>query len=360
MELPGTSQQSAGESPRSSFRMIDVSPKAATQRRAVAYGELMADAGTIRIVAERRLPKGDALALAEVAGIQGAKTVSSALPLCHPLPLDSVRIRCEPLGDRIRVTCEASAFAKTGVEMEALAGTSAALLCLHDLIKGIDPGLEIGGVRVLVKEGGKTGVWKHPKGDPRAPSSEPGPESESDRYLLDGVRASVITASDRCSRGDTEDVSGPAVRDWLAARGAELVSTETVPDEPAVLRAALSDALGDGRARLVVVTGGTGLGPRDGSPEAVSALGGREIPGFGEKMRAQGALRAKHAWLSRSTGHVVRGAVVLAVPGSPKGAVESLDAVRELLAHAIDIAGGGDHKFLRPGPARLPARIHWS
>ena len=148
-----------------SFHMADVGHKPITARRAVAVGEFdPGDAWDALI--ERRLPKGDAMVMAEIAGLQGAKSASQLMPLCHPLPLDHVAVECHPVAERrvIRVYGEAATRARTGVEMEALAAVSAALLTLYDLTKPVQPALSFGAVRLLFKEGGKKGLWIHPDG----------------------------------------------------------------------------------------------------------------------------------------------------------------------------------------------------
>lgn len=160
METPGTSPASAAN-----FRMIDIGGKRDTLRRAVASGIIFAKPATISRIRERTLPKGDVLMLAEVAGIQGAKKTSDLLPLCHPLALTSVRVWHEMGDDHVRVFCEARTVGKTGVEMEALSGVNAALLCIYDLTKGIDPVLRLGEIKLEVKEGGKSGQWVHPGSD---------------------------------------------------------------------------------------------------------------------------------------------------------------------------------------------------
>src|SRR5690606_11285038 len=138
----------------SSFHMADVRRKRPTPRRAVAVGELHPGEVAFHSIVERRLPKGDALAMAEVAGLQGAKQASMLMPLCHPLLLELVEIRCIPVPERhaIRVYCEVATEARTGVEMEALAGVNAALLTLYDLTKPVEPALSLGGIRLLFKE----------------------------------------------------------------------------------------------------------------------------------------------------------------------------------------------------------------
>jgi molybdenum cofactor biosynthesis protein MoaC len=148
------------------YSMADIRHKRPSARRAVAVGELAAGPAAFLMIVERRLPKGDALVMAEIAGLQGAKQASNLMPLCHPLSLELVRVRCLPVPERhvIRVYCEVATEARTGVEMEALAGVSAALLTLYDLTKPIEPALTVGGIRLLFKEGGKRGLWRHPDG----------------------------------------------------------------------------------------------------------------------------------------------------------------------------------------------------
>lgn len=147
------------------FHMADVRHKPIRARRAVAVGELHAgDAYTVLI--ERRLPKGDALAMAQIAGLQGVKSAATLMPLCHPLPIEQARVLYRPVPERqvLRVYCEVATQARTGVEMEALAGVNAALLTLYDLTKPVQPALSLAGIRLLFKEGGKRGLWLHPDG----------------------------------------------------------------------------------------------------------------------------------------------------------------------------------------------------
>lgn len=152
------------------FHMIDVGEKPPTRRRALACGRIEMSRASFDAIRDRKNPKGDVLAQAEVAGILAAKRTSDAIPLCHPLALDQVLVRFELVEDACLIVafCEASATARTGVEMEALHGVTAALLAIYDLAKAVDPALTISGVHLAVKEGGKSGRWVHP-GDPGSP-----------------------------------------------------------------------------------------------------------------------------------------------------------------------------------------------
>lgn len=147
-------------------------------------------------------------------------------------------------------------------------------------------------------------------------------------------RAFVITVSDRASRGVYEDQAGPAVAGMLTSEGYEVVGMGVVPDEqPAIERAILDAAAMD--VVLVVTSGGTGLSPRDVTPEATTSVCERMVPGFGEAMRAASARITPFAWLSRATAGTLGRTFVLNVPGSPKAATENLEAVLAPLAHGI-------------------------
>ena len=145
--------------------------------------------------------------------------------------------------------------------------------------------------------------------------------------------ARVLTLSDRASAGTMADESGPAVRERLAGAGFDVGPVEVLPDDAAQLQAILGAVAGE--VDLVVTTGGTGLTPRDITPQAVRPLLDYEIPGFGELMRRKGLEKTPMSSVSRSLGGVRGTCLVLCVPGSLKGAVESLDAVLGVLPHAI-------------------------
>lgn len=154
----------------SQYFMNDVGDKPITHRTALATGRIRLGSAFSRVAA-RTLPKGDALTLAEVAGVLGAKRTSDLLPLCHPLGLDHVALAFEldSAAQAVVAYCEASTHGRTGVEMEALTGVQVALLTIWDLAKPINSALAIDGVRLLRKAGGKSGLWLHPDGLPLLP-----------------------------------------------------------------------------------------------------------------------------------------------------------------------------------------------
>ena len=143
-----------------SAHMVDVGEKAETRRAAAAEGRITMSATALEAVRNGNAPKGDVLATARIAGIMAAKKTSDLIPLCHPLPISSVEIDFQFLPDGILVRTEVRLTGKTGVEMEALTATSAALLTIYDMAKALDKAMVIGGVRLLGKSGGKSGDWK--------------------------------------------------------------------------------------------------------------------------------------------------------------------------------------------------------
>ena len=320
--------------------MADIRGKRPTRRRAVAVGELHAGAEAFAAIVERRLPKGDALTMAEIAGLQGAKQASNLMPLCHPLLLELVRVRCVPVPARhaIRVYCEVATEARTGVEMEALAGASAALLTLYDLTKPIEPALSIEAVRLLFKEGGKKGLWRHPSGMSDEDTAHYRPRGIA---RLEGVECRVVTLSDRVSAGEAEDASGPELVRGLESLGA-VVEAEILPDGIEPLRARLIAIAAEG-VRLCLCTGGTGLGPRDCTPEALLQTGGVDVEGIADMFRSESRHYTSLAWLSRARAVRIGRMLVVALPVSPRAARQGFDILAPLLAHAVAMMDGAGH-----------------
>jgi cyclic pyranopterin phosphate synthase len=144
-------------------RMVDVSGKSASKRRATAAGTVHTTPEVVGLIANGDLPKGDALATARVAGILAAKRTSELIPLCHQIALSSVDVDFEIGSSAIEISAAARTTDRTGVEMEALTAVTVAAVALYDMIKAVDPEARIDNVRVVHKEGGKAGVWTHPQ-----------------------------------------------------------------------------------------------------------------------------------------------------------------------------------------------------
>jgi len=151
-----------------SFNMIDVSSKKETSRRALATGKIYVGKEVFNLIKDNKMPKGDPISLAEISATLGVKKTSELIPLCHPLPIDhtATKIIMNEKDYSLEVFCIVSAFAKTGVEMEAIMGVNSALITIYDLSKIVNPHLKIDSVKLLIKEGGKNGLWTNPDGLP--------------------------------------------------------------------------------------------------------------------------------------------------------------------------------------------------
>ncbi|GAB3148761.1 cyclic pyranopterin monophosphate synthase MoaC [Micromonospora sonneratiae] len=146
--------------------MVDVSEKPVVGRRAVAAGRLHTTGEVVELLRRDGLPKGDALAVGRLAGIMGAKRTPDLIPLCHPIALHGVTVELELVGATVEITATVRTADRTGVEMEALTAVATAGLALIDMVKAVDPAASLEGVRVLRKEGGKTGDWTRPQDRP--------------------------------------------------------------------------------------------------------------------------------------------------------------------------------------------------
>ncbi|HEY1865474.1 MAG TPA: MogA/MoaB family molybdenum cofactor biosynthesis protein [Candidatus Acidoferrales bacterium] len=157
------------------------------------------------------------------------------------------------------------------------------------------------------------------------------------------MRVALITISDSAAQGSRPDKSGPALAERCGKLGWDIVSAEILPDDREKIEKRLA-ALGDSSsADLILTTGGTGIGPRDSTPEATAAICSKLVPGIGEVMREKGRHGNPRAVLSRAVAGIRGRSLIVNVPGSPRGAVESLDAVAEILPHAVEVLRGARH-----------------
>lgn len=151
------------------------------------------------------------------------------------------------------------------------------------------------------------------------------------------IRIGIMTLSDRSARGEREDASGPALADLVHAQGWSVVEQAIFPDDEPAIRTALTTWADSGRFDIILTTGGTGFAPRDVTPEATRAIIQRETPGLAEAMRADSLKKTAHAMLSRAIAGIRRQTLIVNLPGSPKGAVENLQAILLVLPHAVQL-----------------------
>jgi len=157
------------------------------------------------------------------------------------------------------------------------------------------------------------------------------------------IKTAILTISDSCAKGTRADVSGQTIKEMLDGGDFELIEMATVPDDQQTIAGVLRRFSDEQGAELVLTTGGTGLGPRDLTPEATADVCGRMVPGLNELLRAEGYKRTPNAVLSRGVAGVRKGTLIVNLPGSPKGVRESLEIILGLLPHAVKMMRGGGH-----------------
>ncbi len=303
--------------------MRDISQKTDSLRTAVAKAVLRVSPTTIQLIRDGKIPKGDPLSCAKVAAIQAAKNTSQIIPYCHPIPISFVGVEFQLDEDAIEIVATVKAIYKTGVEMEALTAASVAALTIYDMTKMLDDLMQIETVRLESKTGGK-----------------------SDRQLKhEGPkhRAAVFVLSDSVADGKAEDVSGHLIQKRLDTEGFEITEYKVMRDDEFEITAAVKRCADELKVDLIITTGGTGLGPRDQTPEAITLLLDKELPGVTEQIRSYGQARTPFSMLSRSLAGVRNKTVIISLPGSASGVQDSLDAVFPAIKHAFKMIAGESH-----------------
>lgn len=305
--------------------MKNITHKYETERTATASAFVSMPAELRERVRRRDTEKGDALEIARVAAVMGAKKTWEIIPFCHPLLITRVDVDYDFVDAGIRVDVTASAVATTGVEMEAMTAAACCALTLYDMLKPYDAAVEITYTRLESKRGGK---------------SDLGP-----RHLDPPLRAAVLCVSQAVLDGKKDDAAGDAVREQLERVGAELVVDEVLGADPAALSEQLI-RLVEGSVELIVTVGGTGVGTDDFVVDVVRPLLDKELPGVAEAARSYGLRRTPRAMLSRSIAGIAGRTLIYTAPGSTSGARDSLTAIIAELTHAVDVVrkqqrGGG-------------------
>lgn len=303
--------------------MVDITQKTNTLRIASAQAVVVVSKQeTIDAINNKTVPKGDVFAMSKAAGLLGVKKTPEILPDCHPMPIEFTGIEYAINGLEITVTMTVKTIYKTGVEVEAMHGASIVALNMYDMLKPIDKGIEIHNIKLLKKSGGKSDF--------------------KDKYRKD-LTATVVVCSDTISAGQKEDKAGKAIIKKLEGLDVNIKTYTIIPDEIEDIQTTFLNQV-DNQTDLVIFTGGTGLSKRDVTPEALSPLIEREIPGIAEAVRKHGQDRTPYSMLSRSVAGVRGQTVVLALPGSTKGASESMDAIFPGLLHVFRIFKGANHE----------------
>lgn len=306
--------------------MRDISSKTNTLRTATGTGKVMCTQATLALIRENRLPKGNLLDTARAAGWLAAKKTAQLIPHCHPIGIDAMDIQFEYIEEEarqefgIRILATAKCIGRTGIEMEVLTGISVAALVIYDLLKPVDKKIEITGIRLLEKTGGKT----------------------DRKYFNLPPTCAVLVCSDSTFEGKREDRSGLLIQEMLAAANAKVMDYQIVPDQKVLIQEKIRHWV-EQDVQFIFTTGGTGLGPRDHTVEAVKEILERDADGITEAMRAYGQERTPLAMMSRMVAGSIGYTTIITLPGSTEGARESLEAILPAVFHARKMLKGGGH-----------------
>jgi cyclic pyranopterin phosphate synthase len=302
--------------------MINITHKVNTLRQAIATAIVkVSKQETIDAIQQRKVPKGDVFEFSRAAGLLAIKKTSDVIPDCHPLPVEFAAITHAIDGLNIIITVEVHTIYKTGVEVEAMHGASVTALTMYDMLKPIDKEIEISTIKLVNKKGGKT---------------------DFKDALTKSLRCAVIVCSDSIAAGDKEDRAGKVILEKLKQYKLTTGLYKVIPDEVDTIQSTVKQLVGE-QYNLVLFTGGTGLSPRDVTPEAISPLLDRTIPGIMEAARQYGQQRTPYAKLSRGVAGFIQNTLVLTLPGSTKGTEETMDALFPYIIHIFRVAEGMRH-----------------
>lgn len=296
--------------------MIDITHKPTTLREATAEATVtVSRPETMAAVRDKRVPKGDVLEAARVAALFAVKRTADMIPDCHPLPVEATAVAFEMHEASVVITVKVRTIYRTGAEVEAMHGASVAALTIYDMLKPIDKGISIERIRLVEKNGGKSD---------RVDTFDQPP------------RAAVLVISDSVASGKKEDKAGKGIITRLQQLGVVADTQAVVPDEPEQVAAWVKTWAAAG-LDLIMTTGGTGLSPRDRTPEAIQPLLDREVPGIMEAARSYGQERMPWAMMSRGVAGMIGRTLVITLPGSTRGAQETMDALFPFVLHVIKV-----------------------
>ena len=300
-------------------KMVDVTDKTATERRAKAEGKIHLQQATIALIQDDSIPKGNVLTTAKIAGIQSAKKTAEIIPMCHQLNLSFVDMEFELGRELVIIRSIVKTREATGVEMEALTAVSTAALTMYDMCKAVDKTMTIGAIKLVEKIGGK-----------------------SDHAVEYRPSVGIITMSDSISADKSEDKSGPILVKGFADSGCKADHQKVLPDGSEELIPTIESWIKDG-VELIITTGGTGLGPRDLTLQLVENKFDSKLPGIEQALHAYGRGKVKTAMLSRLTAGVINGAIVICLPGSTGAVKDALKVLIPTIFHSFHMMKGEKH-----------------
>jgi molybdenum cofactor biosynthesis protein MoaC len=302
--------------------MVNITHKSSTLRIAIATGVVkVSKQETIDAIKNRQVPKGDIFEFSRAAGLLACKKTYEVIPDCHPLPVEYTAITYEINELEITIRVEVHTIYKTGVEVEAMHGVAVTALTMYDMLKPIDKQVEILNIKLEEKKGGKTDIkYAYPE----------------------SLKIAVITCSDSISKGIGDDKSGAIIMEHLKKHHLTVACQKVIADDFESIQHEAKQLVQD-EYQLIIFTGGTGLSPRDVTPDAIKPLIDREVPGVMEAARDYGQQRTPYAMLSRGIAGFIGNSLVITLPGSPKGAEESMQAIFPYILHIFKVKEGVKH-----------------
>lgn len=306
--------------------MRDITHKQITLRTANGTGIIFCNKETIELITNNKIPKGNIFEFARAAAYMAAKKTDDLLPHCHPVAIDGMEVDFEIIlteenRNGILIKAEAKSIGRTGIEMEVLTGISVAALTIYDMLKPVDKNLEIGSIKLLDKKGGK---------------------SDRKKYFNTPPPCAVLVCSDSTAEGKREDNSGKKIIEMLQSFDVEQIEYKIVPDDKTAIQNQIKDWVAKD-IQFIFTTGGTGLGPRDNTVNAVREILERDADGVTEAIRAFGQMRTPLAMMSRAVAGSIAHTLIVTLPGSTDGAREGMEAILPGIFHARKILKGGGH-----------------
>jgi cyclic pyranopterin monophosphate synthase len=300
--------------------MIDVGQKPWSLRTATAQALVFINPDLADNVKDGNSPKGNIFEAAKVAGTMGVKRTPELIPYCHPIPIDSIKVDFKVEGNVIKIFVNVKSVWKTGVEMESLTGASIAALTIYDMLKPIDNSITIESIKILEKKGGIKDFFDY-----------------HDRKL----NAAVIVVSD--SRKKEQDTSGKTIINTLKKNGFDIIENKIIPDEIKTIEHELKRFCDELHVDMIITTGGTGVGPRDTTPEATTNILEKGIDGIVENLRNYGQQRTPLSMLSRGVAGIRGNTIIINLPGSETAVSQSLNALFPGIMHAYEMMAGHGH-----------------
>lgn len=302
--------------------MVNITEKSNSLRKAIATATVqVSKVETIHAIQNNLVPKGDVFSFAKVAALFAIKKTSDVIPDCHPLPIEFADIKFSIKELSIVILTEVHTIYKTGVEVEAMHGASVAALTLYDMLKPIDKQVAIQQIHLLSKEGGKTD-YKIKEGE--------------------SITASVIVCSDSVFQKIAEDKAGLALIEKLKNLSIETTHYTIIPDSKVAIEEQVK-LYTSRKDHVLIFVGGTGVSPRDITPETIRPLLDKELTGVMEQARKYGQERMPYAMLSRSIAGTIGETLVLSFPGSTKAATEYFDALFPQVLHSLNMLKAEKH-----------------